>query len=39
MSWYRQNANPLLKLGLFKLNGEWDAYWQQRRSELAQNAA
>jgi hypothetical protein len=39
MSWYRRNANPLLKLRLLKLNGEWDTYWQQRRNELAQKAA
>ncbi len=39
MSWYRRNANPILKLRLLKLNGEWDAYWQQRRNELAKKAA
>jgi hypothetical protein len=39
MSWYRRNANPLLKLRLLKLNGEWDTYWQQRRNELARKAA
>jgi hypothetical protein len=39
MSWYRRNANPLLKLRLLKLHGEWDAYWQQRRNELARKAA
>jgi hypothetical protein len=39
MSWYRRNANPLLKLRLLKLNGEWEAYWQQRRNELARKAA
>jgi hypothetical protein len=39
MSWYRRNANPLLKLRLLKLNGEWDVYWQQRRNELARKAA
>jgi hypothetical protein len=39
MSWYRRNANPLLKLRLLKLNGEWDAYWQQRRNELARKVA
>jgi len=26
MSWYRRNANPLLKLRLLNLNGEWDFY-------------
>jgi hypothetical protein len=26
MSWYKRNANPLLKLRLLKLNGEWNAY-------------
>lgn len=39
MSWYRQNANPLLKLRLLKLNGEWDAYWQTRKEELVRRAA
>jgi hypothetical protein len=39
MSWYKRNANPLLKLRLLKLNGEWDAYWQERRNELARYAA
>jgi len=35
MSWYNRNANPLIKPGLLKLNGEWDAYWQHRRKEFA----
>jgi hypothetical protein len=39
MSWYRSGANPLLKLMLLKLNGEWDEYLQQCRKELARNAA
>jgi len=39
MSWYRQNANPLLKLRLLKLNGEWDAYWQTRKEESVRLAA
>jgi hypothetical protein len=39
MSWLRARVNPLLKLRLLKLNGEWDAYWQQRREALAQCAA
>jgi hypothetical protein len=39
MSWYKRNANPLLKLRLLKLNGEWDAYWQQRRIEFVRHAA
>lgn len=39
MSWYRRNANPLLKLRLLKLNGEWDLYWRQRRKEFARYAA
>lgn len=30
MSGYRRNANPLLKLRLLKLNGEWDVYWKER---------
>ncbi len=39
MSWYKRNANPLLKLRLLKLNGEWGAYWQHRRNEFARYAA
>lgn len=39
MSWYRRGANPLLRLRLLKLNGEWDAYWQERRKGLIQSAA
>jgi hypothetical protein len=39
MSWYRRNANPLLKLRLLKLNGNWDTYWQERRKEFARYAA
>ena len=39
MSWYKRNANPLLKLRLLKLNGEWDVYWQQRRKEFVRHAA
>jgi hypothetical protein len=39
MSWYKRNANPLLKLRLLKLNGEWDVYWQERRREFARYAA
>jgi hypothetical protein len=39
MSWYRRNANPLLKLRLLKLNEEWDSYWEERRKELCRYAA
>ena len=39
MSWYKGGANPLLRLRLLKLNGEWDAYWQERRKEFARYAA
>lgn len=39
MSWMRARVNPLLKLRLLKLNGEWDQYWMQRRQALAQYAA
>lgn len=39
MSWYKRGANPLLKLRLLKLNGEWDTYWQERRKEFARLAA
>jgi hypothetical protein len=38
MSWLRTRVNPLLKLSLLKLNGEWDQYWQERRQTLAQCA-
>jgi hypothetical protein len=33
--WYRRFANPLLRLRVLKLNGEWDTYWAERRQELA----
>jgi hypothetical protein len=36
MSWYRRNADPLLKLRLLKLNRNWDTYWKERRKEFAQ---
>ena len=39
MSWYKSGANPLLRLRLLKLNGEWDTYWQQRRKEFIRHAA
>ncbi len=39
MSWYKRNANPLLRLRLLKLNREWDTYWQDRREEFARYAA
>ncbi|MBT9169641.1 MAG: hypothetical protein DDT19_03004 [Syntrophomonadaceae bacterium] len=39
MSWYKKGANPLLKLRLLKLNGEWDAYWQECRKEFARYVA
>ncbi len=39
ISWYKNGANPLLKLRLLKLNGEWDAYWQERRKEFIRHAA
>lgn len=39
MSWYKGGANPLLRLRLLKLNGEWEAYWQQRKKEFARQAA
>ena len=35
MSWYKSGADPLLRLRLLKLNGEWDTYWQQRRKDLS----
>ena len=39
MSWYKGGANPLLRLRLLKLNGEWEAYWQQRKKEFARQAS
>ena len=33
MSWYNTNAAKLLRLRLFKLNGEWDNYWNKRFEE------
>jgi hypothetical protein len=39
MNWHRGGANPLLKLRLLKLNGEWDLYWRQRRQESPRYAA
>ncbi len=39
MSWYKGGANPLLRLRLLKLNGEWDDYWQQRKKEFTRHAA
>ena len=38
MSWYKQYANPLLKLRLLKLNGDWQTYWNERQEQLAQYA-
>ena len=38
MSWSRQYANPLLKLRLLKLNGDWETYWNERQEQLAQYA-
>lgn len=39
MSWYKGGANPLIKLRLLKLNGEWDEYWQERKKKFARYAA
>jgi hypothetical protein len=39
MSWYKRGANPLLKLRLLKLNGEWETCWQERRKEVARYVA
>ena len=39
MHWHRGGANPLLKLRLLKLNGEWGSYWAQRRREVVRYAA
>lgn len=34
ISWYSNNANPLLKLRLLELNKEWDHYWKERERNL-----
>lgn len=39
MSWYRTKANPLLKLRLLKLNGQWEQYWKARQEATARHAA
>jgi hypothetical protein len=39
MSWYKSGANPLLRLRLLKLDGEWDTYWEQRQKEFIQHVA
>ena len=39
MSWYRDKANPLLKLRLLKLNGDWDKYWAKRKNDYAMSLA
>ncbi|MFQ5902317.1 MAG: UPF0236 family transposase-like protein [Candidatus Binatia bacterium] len=39
MSWYRTRANPLLKLRLLKLNGQWDHYWHDRQRAATKYAA
>jgi len=39
MSWHKGGVNPLLRLRLLKLNGEWDTYWNERRKKLARYAA
>lgn len=33
MSWHKNGANPLLKLRLLRLNGDWDSYWSKRKKE------
>jgi hypothetical protein len=35
MSWYKGGANPLLKLRLLRLNGDWDNYWSKRKKDCA----
>jgi hypothetical protein len=39
MSWFKGGANPLIQLRLLRLNGTWDKYWQERRTENLRNAA
>lgn len=35
MSWYKGGANPLIKLRLLRLNGDWDSYWSKRKKDCA----
>ncbi|MGQ9509547.1 MAG: hypothetical protein ACUVTN_09150 [Thermodesulfobacteriota bacterium] len=39
ISWYKDRANPLLKLRLLKINGEWDRYWARRKDFCAMSLA
>lgn len=39
MSWRRPGSAALLRLRLLKANGDWDAYWEDRRAGFAQHAA
>lgn len=39
MSWYRAKANPLLKLRILKINGQWEQYWRDRQQAAARHAA
>lgn len=39
MSWFRHGVNPLLQMRLLKLNGDWDAYWAERKKESVRYAA
>jgi hypothetical protein len=32
MRWWRKNADGILALRVIHLNGDWDSYWQNRRS-------
>lgn len=39
MSWRRPGSAALLRLRLLKANGDWDAYWESRRTSFARHAA
>jgi hypothetical protein len=39
MSWRRPGSAALLRLRLLNANGDWDAYWEERRASVARHAA
>ncbi len=39
MSWRRPGSAALLRLRLLTANGEWEAYWDERRASFARHAA
>lgn len=39
MTWSRRGSGALMRLRLLKANGQWDAYWANRREAYARRAA